>query len=307
MHPEQGFELRPRTIGELLDLTFRVYRRGFKVFAVLGIAVTTISVVIGTLIQAMLVDPAIWADLQDQARALGAMGRIYTSILVVLLINIFIYGLGMVAITAAAEDTLLGRPVGAAQSLSKSWRRSVWAGIASVLMLLAALACAMACLLPAIPVLIVLSLTVSLVYLERKGPIEAMRRSFELVAKRGPRALSIDSNWVRIAIVGFVTLIVVYMLSLLASLPVFIASGTAALRGGGMMNQTAFGPQLLPLHLLLPLQLVGAVFHGVFVAIGIIPWTVMYYDIRTRHEGLDLELQAQSLAREDGPVQAPGS
>ena len=72
------------------------------------------------------------------------------------------------------------------------------------------------------------------------------------------------------------------------------------------MVPTAFGSQFLPLAVLLPLQLLASLIQGTFVAIGIIPWTVVYYDIRTRHEGLDLELQAAALAAEVAPSGVPG-
>jgi hypothetical protein len=307
MNAHQGFGLRPRSIGELLDLTFRIFRRRFGTFALFGIAIGVLTTLVGTVLQFLLVSPESWmVDQQDPGEVLAFLLEIYLVLIVVGLLNLFLYSFGAVAMTAVAEDALLGRPASAASAVSKSWRRATLAGIAAVMVTICVGLGAFACLVPAIPIMVMLALTVPLVYLERKGPFEAMNRSYQLVFDRGSRALSIEANWVRVLIVGFVTVVVLYVLSFVSNVPLMVASGAAAFRGEAMVP-TAFGSQFLPLSVLLPLQLLASLIHGSFVAIGIIPWTIVYYDIRARHEGLDLELQAETLAAGVAPPsEAPG-
>jgi hypothetical protein len=168
---------------------------------------------------------------------------------------------------------------------------------------LAATAGAFLCVFPGIFLAVALALSVPAVYCEKLNGIAAIARSWELVLRRGPGGLTGETNWVRVVVIGFVTLVVVYVLYAIASLPVLAAQGIG--QGSGMVPvNTALGPQILPLSLLVPLQLVGAVIQGVFFPIWMIPWPLLYYDIRIRHEGLDLELTLRKMAAEDAPAGA---
>jgi hypothetical protein len=145
---------------------------------------------------------------------------------------------------------------------------------------------------------VALSLSTSLTYLERLGPLRAMKRSWQMVFGLGRMELSTEANWVRVLLTGIVTIVVWYALSLLASLPVLVAQWVA-LWNGGQMVKTSLGPQPLDLPFMIPLFLVGSVLSGVFLPLAVTPWPILYLDIRTRHEGLDLEHAITRLELEE--------
>jgi hypothetical protein len=292
MQASQGFELRPRTIGEVLDLSFRIFRRRLKTFAAIGIIFSLVGGIMAVATQVLMGPLEDGMTHEDPMLALGTVAAVWGMMLVMGLVSVAAYGVNAVAITAAAEDALRGRSGTVGDALRKSIGRAAWAMLTAVLFWFCVTLGAMACFVPAIPISIMFALAVPLVYLEHKRPLAAMGRSYQLVFDRGPRELSVDSNWVRVLIVGVITLVLMYVISIVAQLPILIVSaGSAAGRGFSF----GYAPDV-PLHVLLPLQLLASLVQGTFSAVGIIPWTVTYYDIRTRHEGLDLELQAEQLA-----------
>jgi hypothetical protein len=295
MQASAGFGLAPRTIGELLDLTFRVFRARFRVFATIGIGISLINMLAMLLVNAMT-----WGNINfDPAVALEPFdfATLYGSAALSMLVNLVIYSIGSMAIAAAAEATLIGEPLTATQAVARSIGRSPWAALTGVLVGVCVGFGALLCCLPAIPLAIMLVLAVPLVYLERLGPVDAMNRSYHLVFNRGPVSFEAESSWLRVLIVGIVTVVVVYVIAIAASIPLLLTAGMATIEGQPQV-QTALGPQPVSLAVMLPLQLIGAVIQGMFVAISIIPWTLMYYDIRARYEGLDLQREIDALGAE---------
>jgi len=298
----EGFGLRPRTIGQLLDLTFRIYRSRFGAFALIGIVVSVVNLLVFTTGQRLFVGDTTLGSWQPTApeEAWEFLGAVYLSLAVTIPLSLFAYAAGAMGITALTEETLFGRTISASQAMSLAWRRVLPAAATSLLVAIAIALAALACCLPAVPVGIMFALALPVVYLERKGPIAAMGRSYELVFNRGERGIAIETNWVRILLVGLLTIVVLYVLNVLASTPALVAGMAAAYRGAEPI-QTALGPQFLPLTILIPLQLLASLIQGLFLALGVVPWALMYFDIRTRHEGLDLELAAGALSSD-----APG-
>jgi hypothetical protein len=278
-----------------LDLTYRVFRARFRVFATIGIGISLVNTLVILGVNFLTLGDTTF-DLAQPAE-LSDLAPIYGSALLSLGINLLIYSVGSMAITAATESVLLGQPITAGEALSRSVGRSPMAAATGMLVGLGVGIGMLLCCLPGIPVAIMLVLAVPLVFLERLGPIDAMTRSYDLVFKRGPVSFDSESNWLRVLIVGIVTIVVVYVVGIAANLPLLIATGVATIKGQPPV-QTAFGPQLVDVHLMIPLQLTGALIQGIFGAISVIPWTLMYYDIRARYEGLDLENEIEALGAE---------
>ena len=90
----------------------------------------------------------------------------------------------------------------------------------------------------------------------------------------------------------------IYALNVLSSIPQAIAQAAGVMRGTPTVD-TALGPQPMPLSVMLPVYFFGAVVQGVFQPIGVVPWPILYYDVRTRHEGLDLERAIDRLRGAD--------
>jgi hypothetical protein len=107
MDTGSAFALRPRGIGEILDLVFRVYRRGFKVFAGIGIVQSLFYFLIGLM----------WAAIAGNAAAEGAatpgdIARLGAGFLMLVPMFLVVAGWSATAGTAAVEALVLGRPVG---------------------------------------------------------------------------------------------------------------------------------------------------------------------------------------------------
>lgn len=287
MEPSSGFELRPRSIGELLDLSFRVYKQRFKLFAVIGIGISLLAHCVSLVWNA-----AVFATVQAPTAeefSPATVVVIAVGLPLVIVMTFLIYSFGALNIAAATEDAFFGRPSGLRTVLARSRPRflaGAWTAFLTGVPILVGFIC---CIVPGIFLSVLLVFAVVLTYLEGKSGLAAMNRSVELVARRGQTGFSTEANWARVLVVGVVSLVVFYALSFLATLPVLGAAMIEAARGQ-TMHQTALGRQMLPLWLLLPLNLIGAVLQGVLIPITMIPWPIVYYDIRTRHEGLDLEM-----------------
>ena len=120
------------------------------------------------------------------------------------------------------------------------------------------------------------------------------RRSIDLVLRRGPGGLTPETNWVRVVVMFILTMAVLSSLGSLASVP-SMASELIGLAQGRMPQNTLFGPMSAPLSLMIPLYIAAAILQGLYSALGIIPWPLVYYDIRVRHEGFDLERLVERL------------
>ncbi|ANM31470.1 hypothetical protein ABI59_20720 [Acidobacteria bacterium Mor1] len=292
MTPASGFELRPRGIGELLDLAFLVYRERFPVFAVLGVALGT----------------AQWGSQLAQQLALGQVGNadanpgtflllLYGGFFGSSLLLAVLYAVFSMPILATLDELLKGRNISTGEALRKSLPRIGPVIATALLQLLVTLPFCMCFFVGAFVPMVVLILAVPAVYFEGRGPIGALQRSYQMQIERGGRQGAGDRNWLRAIALMFGTGIVVYALYMFASLPLAIVQ-MIWLRDGGELLNTAFGPQFMPLYIVLPLQLLGQMLTGVFMPVGILVWGLFYYDIRVRHEALDLELGARELAQE---------
>lgn len=297
----EGLGLRPRSLGELLDLSFRCYKKGFRTFAAIGIVVSLITGLSSVIIQHVGFSNLQFGNAGAEPELFFVdLLTLYAWIGISMVIAMTIYAVGMMAIVATTEDILLGRPFSARDAMSKSWKRAPSAIVTMFLVSMAVMAGAIMCFVPAIPLMISFALAIPLCYLERLGPFGAMGRSFRLAWKKEPRQSAEETNWVRILVVGFIVVVVTYALNLVASLPVMIVSFRHSFAN---LQSPDFGQQLLPLHIALPLQAFGSIVGGLFLAIAIVPWPLVYYDIRTRQEGLDLQLEADQIGTD---ASAPG-
>lgn len=296
MANHRGFGLRPRRISELLDLPYRVYRERIALFVALGIALSVAQQTVGLVWQWWM-----FGSLDQQsppADPLAALAGLAVGLPAVLVANAVLVAFFTLPMIGAARDAMTGDSRPWASLLRDAWSRAPAAAVCASLFAFVWMAGFMMCILPGLFVGVAFSLATSLTYLERRGPLRAFSRSWTLVFGRGGVRPSTEANWVRVLLIGLVTVVVWYALSILSSLPVVVAQW-ATLARGGQMVMTALGPQPLPLPLMLPLYFVGAVLGGVFLPLAVTPWPILYLDIRARHEGLDLEHAIVRLEHEE--------
>lgn len=252
-------ELRPLSTGEILDNAFGLYRKHFAPLAVIVLVVSAVPTILELYVQAsggFLVRPL-----------LGTLTG---------LLNIVLSAIGTAAAVFIVSDSYLGRPVDAWAALS---RAVPYIARVVVLSILTTLVVGMGLIFFLAPGLIFLSAlmvsTQALVLEEDRSAIDAMGRSWQLT--KGFR-------WKVLALV-VVTVIVVSIPS--------IAGGIAAtffVPGIGMLTDSAD----LPFGWYLAMVL-GAVVQLLLYPVMYSVLTVLYYDLRVRKEGFDLDVLAQAL------------
>jgi len=297
MSRESVFALKPRGIGELLDLTFRIFRHRFALFATVGVLIAGMGNVAGLGMQLFLYSGD--SALDPNADPFRFMIAFYSVLPVFMVVYLLIYSTGAVVMFSVVRGVITGHETGWKEALTAGWRRVPSMLFTAILSWIVIVFGMFLCLLPGLVAAILFALAVPVAFLESRSPFSALGRSVELIRSRGPRGLGSGNNSVRVLVIGLVTLVVWYALNVFASIP------QAAAMYIGMSSQglemTPIGPSPLPMVWMLPLHLLGAIVQGLFIGITLIPWAVLYFDIRVRHEGLDMEEKIYNLRS-----QAPG-
>ena len=274
-------DLRPLAIGETVDAAIRVYRSHFPTLMrisllVLGpIALLQMAAAVAMgpldLLSLALAEPEAPLD-----ETLGPLLGPY----LVLVLGSILSGLGTVLVQASSIAALAQ----AYQGLEPDWRVSLRAGGRRLLAVLAALLVTwlvagiglLFCLLPGILLYTMWSVTPVVVVAEQKGPLAALGRSWELVKGR---------LW---PVLG--ALVLAYLLYFVASQLLGLAASTFALADAAS-GTVSFLPNVVA-------TAVVSVLAAPFLAAVV---TIIYFDLRVRKEGYDLELMARDLRRMESP------
>ena len=249
-------ELRPLSTGEILDNAFGLYRRHFAPLVVIVLVVSAVPTILELYVQA----------------SGGFFVRPVLGMLTGLL-NIVLSAIGTAAAVFIVSDSYLGRSVDAWDALS---RAVPYIARVVVLSILTTLVVGLGFMFFLVPGVIFLSALVvstqALVLEENRSPTEAMGRSWQLTK---------GSRWKVLALV-VVTAIVVGIPSMAGGIVgAFLVTGPAALTD-------------LPMGWYLAM-VVGAVVQLLLYPLMYSVLTVLYYDLRVRKEGFDLEVLAQAL------------
>lgn len=242
--------LRPLSLGEVLDVSFGLYRSLFVPLLVVAVICQAIPMALGVY--------------------LGASGEMFVNILPSLLygaLAVILGSIGIAASTFIVSDAYLGRETSATVALQ---RATTLLGRLIVVSILTSILVGLGFLLLIVPGVILLSgLLLSTVVAVLEAPpsaIAAMGRSWDLT--RGFRGKV------------FLTVLVAFLLLLVPSI---------AIGGAGAIFGDSDGTVSL---IILVLESVLQIFIYPFVYVAM---TILYYDLRVRKEGFDLELLASSL------------
>jgi hypothetical protein len=266
-------DLRPMTLGEVLDRTFSIYKTNFWLFAgIMSIPLLVLFIVqVGT------------AALSTAGRTLGRTASVdpvamITSVIVggvvVLIVYVAMYGAAQAATIFAVSDLYLGRTVSIRGSFGQ-----VRGKILRVLgvMFLTGLIVAVGFIALIIPGLILLSRTavaVPAAMLEDKYAGEAVSRSMDLT--KG------------FAMQTFLIFLLVWVLSVVVA-AVFQYPFLFLTLGAAAKHQTLSFTYLLLQHLA---SFISSVLIG---PIATIAFSLMYYNLRVRKEAFDLQHLISSL------------
>jgi hypothetical protein len=280
-------QIGPRSGGKILDLGFNIYFGNLT--RLLGasavIAIPLGLVLIGLNIVAF-AEPSAGAELGrveigDSIRFVDY--DLFTTLQFVSVgITIVAYLLIMGASYTAANEAYFSRPVSVAASVRVALRRMhslIWV---SLLTAIAAVLGLLALIVGAIIVWVLLAVSIPALLVEDLRGTKALRRSWNLVRNNGWR-----------------TFLVLLVAAIFTGLVQAVASLAAEAANGLARDQIE-----LWIVIVQSLSVLGFAFAASFTAVVV---TVIYYDLRIRKEGFDIELMTARLEGEgEGPPPPPG-
>lgn len=263
--------LRPLEIGDVLDETFRLYRRNFLLLAGISVAFSIplaafagygYSALFGELFnQASSSNPG---DLSTFAPALASLA---TGVVINFVVQPLLFG----AVSFAVCQSALGRPVTLAGILRGGLRK--YPAVFAYLFLIFLMGIAF-CLFPLwIWILVGWVAVLPVMFVENTGLVAAMSRSWQLVQGR----------WWR----TFFILLLVFVLNYVVSL---------ALGAFLYLGQILLSIFISPFLSLAIYQAGVIAVSGLTIPILQIAIVLIYFDLRVRREGLDLFQLAQRVA-----------
>lgn len=278
--------LHPMGVGDIIDETIRLYRRNFRTFVGI-VAVLQVPLVVLQMVQLAIVGPRFFdfASLAtgDQSQ-LGPLIFWLVSSLVLGVLSIFAFVIIQAALANAISERYLDRKITAGNAyrvaLGCFWRilgNGLLVGIILVLLFMTFLGIPFA-----IWLMIRWSFAVETIVLEGKGVRGALSRSSALV----------KGSWWRVLGVFIVAIVLQF---LVASIP----GGVIGLVVAGVA--TLVSPGAIYVATIIN-TLIGAVF-GILSA-PLVPTisVLLYYDLRIRKEGFDLQVLAERLGQGRPPA-----
>jgi hypothetical protein len=259
--------LRPLEIGDLLDETFRMYRRHFFLFA--GISVI-LSIPLAALAGFSFF--TLFSNLAQQGATnqVPDLGSSFLSLAVFLLVNLALYPLLYGSITYAACESALGRPVTFWGAMRGAFSRYIQ--IAGYFILIG-LMVLMFCLIPLwIWIWVGWVAVMPVMFIEKTGLVAAMGRSRRLV----------EGRWWR-------TFLILVLMGILVQV---VASALGAFL---FLAQTLLQIVLSPYLSLAISEAASIIISSLVNPILQIAIVLVYFDLRVRREGLDLFQLAQQV------------
>ena len=282
-------DLRPLSIGELLDRTFSLYRRNFLLF--IGIsAIPQLLVLALQLVQLAITPvrvpfrPPVTTDFQSIAPgfSMGGVMGLLALLVVGVVVYVIAYLFSQGGTVFAVSELYLGRPTTIGQSLGRV--RGELGSLFGVVFLngLVTGVCFLLLIIPGIYMVCRLCVCIPAALLENLGPRESLERSFGLTKDNVGRAF----------LILLLYFVILYAALFLFDIPFAIG-----------IQFEAHDPSMV--RLLSALMQVGNFIAGVLITpILTIASSIFYFDLRVRKEAFDLQLMMNPLA---GGVPAPRS
>jgi hypothetical protein len=264
--PSYTPQLRPLSVGEILDAGFRLFRHRFGTL-VLCILVPIVPLyILGTIIVGS-TDPTAFdvnAPVDNSGDAVAGRG-------IDQLLSSVAAALAVAACFKAISAAYLGERAGAGDSLRYAAGRFLPLIVAYIVVVILLIPAFIALIIPGIWLAVKLSMVFPAVVCEKAGPFRAIGRSWNLT----------KDNWWRV----FGTLVVVFLLLFVITLALGGVLG-AVLLGSDSISEVAFAVLTTLIGLL-----IAAITYPLWASVV----TVLYYDLRVRNEGFDLQLLAQGV------------
>jgi hypothetical protein len=275
-------ELRPMSLGEVLDRTFTLYREHFLLFV--GIAALPNLLMLLFRFAVLLVTRTGSSSQMPNLSSPGAIGSAVVGGLVAIIILLLMVGITQAATVIAVSDLFLGREASIGNSYQQA-KGSILTVIAIMIMTGLATGVGMIFLLiPGIYIACRLGLSVPASVVERDSPVSAMERSMELTKGYAGQVF----------LLFLLVLFLTYAVAGLLQFPVMFLAFKAAMA----RQQVSFGVSAY--------SYVADFLSQVIVGpIGTISAALMYYNLRVRKEGFDIQHMMSSLASVPRPLADP--
>ena len=214
-----------------------------------------------------------------------------------------VYVISYAALIAAAMDAVAGREV----SMRRAWLTMARPRVFGTLLLVGMVAMAgmMCCLLPGLYAGLLFSLAVPVMVEEDTFGPAAMRRSAEL-AKYNPRRRLEEDPRFKVFLIFLVGTLLGYMINMLVQLPAAVAQQFL------MMRDVAGGERADPGNIMVTvswmqvptnmLSMATSTAVNLYICFGL---ALLFFDVRGRKEGLDLEAAVARLAASRGAPPVP--
>jgi len=277
-----ALDLRPLSLGELLDRTFFLYRRHFLVF--IGIAgIPYLLILIPALVGLVLYGLPGTSRLPSSIVGAAAITGVILAIVLVLAVFIaFLYAAG--ASVFAVSEIYAGRPA----SIRGSFRmaRGKAGTIFGVMILsgLIVMAGFIALIIPGLYLLCRIPLATAAAMIEDMGPSDAIRRSFDLTRDFAGRS----------ALIYLLAASLSYGVGMMFQMPFFVLAAVSAKQSHLVLLWTV-------------LAQVGNLLGSILVApVHTIGFALFYYDLRVRKEAFDLQMMMQAIGADPMPPPVTG-
>jgi len=275
-----GTDLRPMSLGEVLDRTFTLYREHFLLFA--GITSLPYLGLLAFRFLALLAQRSAIRG-AGSAPSLGAIGGILLGSFGVGILMILAVGIAHAATVWTVSELYLGRNPTVRDAYANSKSRalavvgiSIMVGIATGIGLIFLI-------IPGIYLACRLAVSVPAAIIEKQSPVASMERSMELTN---------GQVWPMFLLLLLV-FVLTYIIGGVLQLPVFVFAFKAAMT----KQQVSLGMSIY--------SIIAEFLSQVLVGpIGTISASLMYYNLRVQKEGFDIQHLLSSLSA-PAPVQQP--
>jgi len=275
--------LRPLSFGDLFDEVFDLYKRNFLLLAGIASVVYIPMAVIQIAAMLLVINPMQKINTSPNApphmpsaptfAMIGAL-----AVLMIILIPLAILMQG--AITRAISSCYIDRKPTILETYKSVSPKILPIAGTSLITGAICLAALILCCLPIIPAAIFLAFVPQVVILEDISYVEAIKRSYQLALY----------DWPRVFAVLILSMVLTWICSCVASLPFTIIQFTRM--AAGNMQPSALDQVLQTCS--------QSLVYAVVQPVALATMVLLYYDIRVRKEGFDIQLLAHSLGHSNG-------
>jgi Membrane domain of glycerophosphoryl diester phosphodiesterase len=264
--PSYTPQLRPLSVGEILDAGFRLFRHRFGTLVGCILVPIVPFYILGTIIVGSTDPTAFDVNAPVDNSGTAVLGRLIDQLL-----SSIAAAVAVAACFKAISAAYLGEKAGVGESLRYAAGRFLPLIVAYIVVTIILIPAFIALIIPGIWLAVKLSMTFPALVCEKAGPFKSIGRSWELT----------KDNWWRV----FGTFVVIVVLLFVITLALGGVLG-AVLLSSDSISEVAFAVLTTLIGLL-----IAFITYPLIAAVV----TVLYYDLRVRNEGFDLHLLARGV------------